>query len=332
MEVLSSVLQKFAEGNVTFLNQTITATNNTDTILSAEEAQRLNHSMFLDDIFKENMSDPFFTDYNWDYSNFTNQSKARRPSFIPSDFEKGMIMTIYSLMCLLGLILNIITIVVFLMGKRSSSRDIRILIINLAIADLMYSISGPIPNALDIIGVNFVDNVYICRMYRFLYILSAYGSPLANLAIAIERLIIVFSHARTLRLRNRRRTMFYIVGAFWLFDFIVTAEYLASPTIKKKGGDVWCQSNTWMAKQHPKVFNWLLVVKFCGPSILIVVIYSIIAAKITLCRPIGTVSMDAHLQKQSKARNQVSYTSCVLVGVFVRCRYLAFNFIFYSYR
>lgn len=251
--------------------------------------------------------------WNGTISNFTegfidgtNGTLADEP--VQSLLEKVLIYTIFGSISLLGVLFNIITIIVFTRGKRSSVRDIRILILNLAAVDIIYAISGPIPVALEITHVSFVNNIAVCKLYRFVYILSAYGSPLANLGIAIERLIILFSPARTLRLRNRQTVMAIIIGSLWAFNFVITAEYMVSPILEFFDGEAFCVSNTYLNRKFPKIFNWLLVVKFCVPSLLIMIIYAIIGIKLTMCGPVRTISLDAHLRKQSKARNQVSWT------------------------
>lgn len=257
-------------------------------------------------------------DYNWTTevysSNITTSgtlgdgeynSRPEESGTLVSYAEKVSIVGVYGMITVLGVVFNIVTILVFTKGKRSSLRDIRVLIINLACIDIVYVLTGPMPTALELIHVPFPNSVDLCKLYRFTYVFSAYGSPLANLAIALERLIILFSPVRTLRLRNRQTVMLTIIGLMWAFNFIITAEYLVSPKLTIEGTMTYCDSNIHVSLVYPEVANWLIVVKFCTPAIVIVIIYAIIGAKLTLCRPVGTVSMDPHMKKQAKARRQV---------------------------
>ncbi|XP_067940879.1 QRFP-like peptide receptor [Watersipora subatra] len=238
--------------------------------------------------------------------------------------ENIVIFFVFSAIAFLGILFNTLTIIIFTTGRRSSVRDIRILILNLAAVDLVYSISGPIPAALMINKVSFVDNVGICKVFRFVYILSAYGSPLANLGIAIERLIILYSPARTLRLRNRQSVMLIIIGSLWAFNLAITAEYLVSPQLVMDDGVRYCESLTFLERNYSKVFAWLLVVKFCVPSLLIMIIYTVILVKLTMCGPIGNISKDSHLKKQTKARNQM-VKMLSLVACITLIAYLPYN-------
>lgn len=192
-----------------------------------------------------------------------------------TEIDKYFTLVTYSLMAILGVVFNVLTILIFLQGKRSSLRDIRILIINLAAVDIVYSISGTIPNAMELAEIDFPDNVTVCRMWRFTYIFSAYGSPLANLAIAIERFMIVFFPSSVVRF-GRKNIMLIIIAVFWAFDFVVTGEYLVTPTLKQYQGVTVCRSNTWFGRNYPEEFSWLLFVKFCAPAIVIVILYGII--------------------------------------------------------
>lgn len=228
-----------------------------------------------------------------------------------SGFDKhdtNIVLVTYSLIAVLGVICNVLSVIVFTRGRLSSQRDIRILFINLCITDLLYSISGPVPIALyHYAGVSFPNNDILCKIWKFVFINSVDMSPMANIAIAIDRLIVVFFPTHMLR-ANRKYTLWAIVVAFWVITLGVNVEYIYRPKVRGSDGALYCSSNTMLMNDHFDAFTYYMMMKFFVPTIAIVVIYSVIIAKLSCCQSVVTNSSNAdpQMNRMIRARNQVS--------------------------
>ena len=244
----------------------------------------------------------------WNFSkpitdtNVTNSNATASNGLEFTRTEYQWIMFFSSIIALLGVVFNCLSIMVFTKGRRSSRRDIRILIINLCVADLLLSLTGPVPMAINTnINIDFPNNDFLCKIWRVLFIIAVDMSPMANLAIAIERTMVVFSPARTLRLWNRKRTMYIIIVLFWLITIVVDIEYLYRPAVKNG----YCSSNTALAMEHSAIFPYYLLAKFVVPTVILVTLYIIIGAKLLCFQPVGVNSMDKDQRRAIRARNKV---------------------------
>lgn len=239
---------------------------------------------------------------NWNYTGYVDNITEE---YHFNDTEINIVNVVYSVIAVLGIVFNILSIIVFTQGRRSSRRDIRILILNLCVTDLLFSLSGPIPYAVYYYGRGvdkFPHNDILCKIWKFVFINCVDMSPMANLAIAIERLIVVFSPARTLRLRNRKKTMYIIIAVFWIFTMALNVEYIYRPIVIKGS----CTSNTMLYINHFEEFTYYIMLKFFLPTVVIVILYAIIGAKLMCCQPVGASNMDKNQLRAIRARNRVS--------------------------
>lgn len=129
---------------------------------------------------------------DWTDDDFRKFKRIRENNWLATVSDKIVLYLFAALITFFGTTLNLLVILIFSIGKRSSTKEIRILLINLAIVDFIWSASGPIGYATADLKLNFPEGQHaLCSAFRFTNAVAAFGSPLFTTAIALERLLVV---------------------------------------------------------------------------------------------------------------------------------------------
>nr|ACO09575.1 2-oxoglutarate receptor 1 [Osmerus mordax] len=138
----------------------------------------------------------------------------------------------YSIICVVGLVGNIISITIYLVKLRpwkSSS----IIMVNLAIADLLYASSMPLLIHNYISG-EWVMHEIVCKFVRFSFHFNLYGSILFLTCLSVFRYVVVLHPLRAAQVQRKSWGVLACL-AVWLVSLAEISPMLAMVTVKTSG-------------------------------------------------------------------------------------------------
>lgn len=189
----------------------------------------------------------------------------------------------FAIMCVItivfGIVLNIFTIIVLVTG-RQNSKGVRIQLINLAIADCLWAIIGPLIFFHIRFEIPLTSNLFLCKLSTFLGFLAVTVSPLCNVAISIDRFVVVYFPMKVMRYRKRHKVMVAI--AVWIISVVIDMGALFNAHLLELNGKVWCFCSP-IRYSEPftmEMFYIISAAKYGLPAVIIVLMYSLIAVKL----------------------------------------------------
>ena len=216
----------------------------------------------------------------------------------------------YGIMGILGIVFNIITIYVLQKGK-NSSKEVRVQLTNLAIADLLTSVLSPLHSIYGVIRIPYPKSLLFCRLEAFFSYFTLNISPLWNACLSVERLVIVYFPFKIKRYTRRKKKI--IAVAVWAIAFLVELEYLTSAEIEDIDGHgaYVCFLNSTLnvigGKTYPQINTMISALKYSLPSLTIVVMYALIAFKLYCRKRVGESITMKREAKSQKMRRQVLF-------------------------
>ncbi|XP_046903282.1 2-oxoglutarate receptor 1 [Hypomesus transpacificus] len=164
----------------------------------------------------------------------------------------------YSIICVVGLVGNIISITIYLVKLRpwkSSS----IIMVNLAIADLLYASSMPLLIHNYISG-KWIMHEIVCKFVRFSFHFNLYGSILFLTCLSVFRYVVVLHPLRAAQVQRKSWGILACL-AVWLVSLAEISPMLTMVTVEKKGDRTVCLD---FASNDPAetvwLYGWLLTV------------------------------------------------------------------------
>ena len=185
-----------------------------------------------------------------------------------------------------GVAFNIVTIMTLSTGKRSS-KEVRVQLINLAIADCVWALVGPVINLHIRLEKPMTSNAVICKLINFMGFLMITVSPLCSVAISIDRFVAVYFPMKIIHYRTCHKIMAAV--SVWLIGTLVDMGSLFNSHIAEVKNQSWCFGAPIRYKEPMPFEKFAIVsgIKFALPSIIIVIMYSLIAAKLKQRQDIG---------------------------------------------
>ena len=214
-----------------------------------------------------------------------------------------MVGTAFLLMAVLGVVLNILTIIIIKRGKHSS-KEIRIQLINLAIVDGLSALFFPATSMVTVLMISFPESTALCKITRFIGYGALYTSPLWNVAISLERFTAVFFPLKMINYSKNYKLA--VAGLVGVCGFLPEIDSLLHAQIVTWNRMRICTTNSPLAQKNPVLFDILIVLKYVLPALIIVVVYTAIAIRLMLRKRIGERD-GSRRQKQgaSKEKKQV---------------------------
>lgn len=192
--------------------------------------------------------------------------------------EHNIILSVYLLMAVTGLVLNTLTIYIVKKGKSISS-DIKISVINLAVADILMCVFDSSFLATIFFGFPFPQSVLACKIYRFFRRIGHHCSLLCSVVISLERFVAVFFPNKAAQYTRAKRLI--VVGAVWFCAALPGIRGLISGTILEGFGVSYC-----LVSPSPFlpaiVAEWLLQLEYIVPALVIAVVYVAVFVKLNI--------------------------------------------------
>ncbi|XP_067942536.1 substance-K receptor-like [Watersipora subatra] len=176
----------------------------------------------------------------------------------------------------IGVTLNTLTILTIAFGN-NIGKEVRIQLINLAVADLIMAAFFPTSMMTDnVLYLPFRGNLAWCATSFCISLSAAQASLLSNAAISIERFIVVYYPFRLAQYGRSQKCI--VIALIWILSIvpeIFTA--LHSEVVEHRNGKSYCkigQVRTF------KYFQWLSTAQCLIPTVIIIGSYSLIFIKL----------------------------------------------------
>ncbi|XP_066541951.1 2-oxoglutarate receptor 1 [Hoplias malabaricus] len=178
----------------------------------------------------------------------------------------------YGIICLVGFAGNLMAITVYLVKLRpwkSSS----IIMVNLAVADLLYALSLPLLVKF-YATMNWTFGEFMCRFLRFCFHFNLYGSILFLTCLSVFRYIVVVHPLRASQVQRKRWGISACLGV-WAISLVEISPILSMTTTQKMNKSTVCLD---FASNDPEIvwgYGWLLsVLGYVLPLIVVTWCYS----------------------------------------------------------
>ncbi|XDV42617.1 hypothetical protein PO909_011246 [Leuciscus waleckii] len=130
---------------------------------------------------------------------------------------------IYSLICALGLVGNVLVLVTYAFYRKAKTMT-DIFLVNVALADLLFVVALPLIIYNE--QYSWSMGTWACKLLRAAYSINVYSSTLLLACISGDRYISIVKATRSIRIRSQARAYSRLICvAIWLLAFI-----LSSPT------------------------------------------------------------------------------------------------------
>ncbi|XP_056913016.1 urotensin-2 receptor isoform X2 [Takifugu flavidus] len=218
------------------------------------------------------------------------------------------ISTILSLMCLVGVLGNIYTLIIMCRSMRTAA-SMYIYIINLALADLLYLLTIPF-----VVCTYFLKGWYFgdvgCRILISMDFLTMHASIFTLTVMSTERYFAVVKPLDTVkRSKSYRKSIALLI---WVASLVLTLPMIVSIQLKRDGTKAMCQS--FLAEYS---YNIYISILFCtsivAPGLIIGYLY------IQLARTYWVSQTENYRQTKKLPNQKVLYLIFTIVLLFWAC-------------
>ena len=204
----------------------------------------------------------------------------------------------YISMGVAGIVVNIFIMLVLIYGT-NVSKEVKIQLINLAVADLLMSIFDTIHLAMFILLVPFPAKTGLCKLYCYIRRIAHCVGLLISVVISIERFVIFYFPFKMREYTNTHKHIAMSIA--WICAALAAINDAVNAEIKPKG-DVFVCRVYQSAMLSRSAFEWLIAVQYILPSLIIVTLYILVFVKI-------------YFQQSSRCKNIASHKGRLLVKV-----------------
>ena len=209
------------------------------------------------------------------------------------------------LSALTGIVLNVLTIIVLVTGHKNS-KEVRVQLVNLALADIIFSVIAPVTFLHIRFEIPLTSNLAICKIAGFLGFYVVTLSPLCSVAISIDRVMAVYFPMRIRRYRRRHKIITAIL--VWMISLVVDMGALFNAFVKELHGEVWCFCSPVRYSKPFTFFEFYIAsgVKYGVPALIIITMYSLIAYKLLRRKTLGERTDSVKKQEKTRREKMVS--------------------------
>ncbi|KAG9351366.1 hypothetical protein JZ751_022614 [Albula glossodonta] len=245
------------------------------------------------------------------------------------EFKYVLLPVSYSLVCVLGLVLNSMALWMFVFKMRPWKTG-TLFMFHLAVSDMLYVLS--LPTLIYYYGnrSHWPFGVALCKIVRFLFYANLYSSILFLTCISVHRYLGICHPIWSLTAMKPRSAQ-VVCCLVWVTVIACLVPNLIFVTTSQRDGDTLCHDTTRPQdfEQYVNYSSAVMTLLFGIPFFIIVVCYCLMAQ--TLCRP--SHSLSSGRQRLSSRRKSVTLIVVVLV-VFAVC-FVPFHItrtLYYTYR
>lgn len=217
---------------------------------------------------------------------------------------------LYSLTTFLSVVGNVFVVIVFKQGKRSRT-DLRPFLVNLAFADLLMAIFCMPFSFADAIFHTWIFPEHFCPVVLFVQMLSVAASVFTNMAIGIDRFLVV-----TFPLRHRftQQRYKYVIVSIWICSTILASvQFFVARAKYSEPGSVVCMEiwPSWNSRIIYSIF--ILLFTYVIPLVILTITYTVVAFLLWKRTPPGNRDhFRDFLQWRSKIKvSQISTTKII---------------------
>ena len=286
-----------------------------------------NHTFMGLEIFNDTTYTPYETTSTDDMFTESTSTASTTTDFILGndvslDAEGYALLSTYMSIAIVGLILNLSTIFIISLGK-NVSQEVKIQLVNLAIADLLMSIFDPLKNSLLLFpDLSFLGNLSLCRFYIFLKQAAHNGSLFCNAALSLERFVIIFFPFKASKYSKSHK--FIVIAIIWICASLPSAGNVIDAEIVQDGDISQCVAVGYILPFEVDV--WLNTLQYLLPAGIIIVVYFVIYIKLCFDKSNRT---KRHLPAQwQKDFDKVSEMIYILLVFQSWCPFYVFLFIY----
>ncbi len=212
----------------------------------------------------------------------------------------------YSIISVVGLVGNFLVIIIYL-AKLRPWKSSSIIMVNLAVADLLYALSLPVLVQFYITR-NWTLGEFMCRFIRFCFHFNLYGSILFLTCLSIFRYVAVVHPLKAAEIRRKRWAILACL-AVWAISLVEIGPMLGMITVEQKDNMTKCLD---FASNDPRVvwwYGWILTVfGYVLPLLVVCWSYTHIAG-----------SLGSSISRNRPSRSRVRMLSILILVVFVLC-------------
>lgn len=228
-------------------------------------------------------------------SSFINNSTQARCN-LSEDFNNILLPVTYSVVLVVGLLLNLTTMYAILFRIKHWSPN-TIYMINLTVCDTLYILTLPFLIYYHAYKKNWPFTEAFCKLIRFLFYANLYGSILFLTCISVHRFLVVCYPVQSMVWVNSRRAR-YVSVLVWVVVLIFLAPVLYFSKIKK---DICSDTTTEDLFVYFLPYSSVIsVIFFLIPFVLVIVCNSLMVHKLVQPNTVGGVTSKRSKQKSVK--------------------------------
>ena len=224
-----------------------------------------------------------------------------------SEGSRLILILLYSLTTLLAVVGNIIVIIVFTLGWRSRT-DLRIFLINLAVADLIMAMfCMPFTFTFTMLG-DWVFSAPMCPIVLYMQTVSVTVSVFTNMAIGIDRFWVVLYPLKSRITKSRSK---FVIALIWVTSLTICSVQLwvgrmmqDEATGRRECGENWPQNGDNTMRMVYTFF--ILLSTYLIPLTILSLTYGFVGRK--LCKRTAPGNADEMRDNQQlKSKRKVSF-------------------------
>ncbi|XP_078279221.1 platelet-activating factor receptor [Rhinoraja longicauda] len=229
-----------------------------------------------------------------------------------AEFRYVLFPIVYSVLFILGLLENCCVLWIFrYMAPNSRINEIKILMVNLSVADLLFILTLPFWIVYYIQKGNWTFPDFTCRLAGCLFFINTYGSIAFLAVISYNRYCAVAYPIETIQSTGRRRGCI-TSAVIWLVIISSALKFLIHPGTNKVGNVTRCFEGYGRKNAKPvAIIQFLLITAFFAAFLVVVACNARILYMLS--------SRVAQLRKSWRVRRQASRMVCSVIAVFIVC-------------
>ncbi|XP_056116608.1 2-oxoglutarate receptor 1 [Rhinichthys klamathensis goyatoka] len=212
----------------------------------------------------------------------------------------------YSIISVFGFVGNFLAVITYL-AKLRPWKSSSIIMVNLAVADLLYALSLPMLVQFYITG-NWILGEFMCRFIRFCFYYNLYGSILFLTCLSIFRYVAVVHPLKAAEMRRKRWGILACL-AVWAVSLVEIGPMLGMITLRQKNNMTQCVD---FASNNPLDvwwYGWILTMfGYVLPLLVVCWSYTHIAG-----------ALGSSISRNRPSRSRVRMLTILILVVFVVC-------------
>ena len=218
------------------------------------------------------------------------------------------ISTLYSLTTLFSIVGNVLVIVVFARGRRSRT-DLRPFLINLAIADLIMALFCMPFTFADAIFKEWLFSRPMCPIVLFMQNLSVSASVFINVAIGVDRFIVVTYPLYSKATQARAK---YTIATTWMLSLVIASVIVPIADTEEIYTKMICKE-FWPFPESKRIYTMVIFMSiYVVPFCVLIGVYSCIG--FVLWKRTAPGNRD-HMRDMMQLRSKIKVSFVIMFGI-----------------